>query len=95
MHKEGKWAKKIISLQESDGKWGCFHSLSQFYNSPITTEQALRRLELLGYTIEDECIQKSVEYMNDCLTGKKTIPDRQEKIHDWNIFYISNISNMD
>lgn len=86
MHKEGKWAKEILAIQESDGKWGCFHSLSQFYNSPITTEQALRRLERLGYTIEDECIQKTVEYMNDCLTGKKSIPDRQEKLHDWNIF---------
>ena len=52
MHKESKWAKNIIAMQESDGKWGCFHSLSQFYHSPITTEQALRRLERLGYTIE-------------------------------------------
>ncbi len=86
MHKDGKWAKSIIALQEDDGKWGCFHSLSQFYNAPITTEQALRRLERLGYTIEDECIQKAVTYMDDCLTGKKSIPDRQEKVHDWNIF---------
>ena len=86
MHKESKWAKNIIAMQESDGKWGCFHSLSQFYNSPITTEQALRRLERLGYTIKDECIQKAVAYMNDCLVGKKSIPDRQEKVHDWNIF---------
>ena len=51
-YKESKWAKNIIAMQESDGKWGCFHSLSQFYHSPITTEQALRRLERLGYTIE-------------------------------------------
>lgn len=86
MYKDGKWAKRIIDLQESDGKWGCFHSLSQFYNSPITTEQALRRLEILGYTIEDECIQKAVAYMDDCLTGKDSIPDRPEKIHDWKIF---------
>lgn len=86
MYKEGKWAKRILDLQESDGKWGCFHSLSQFYNSPITTEQALRRLERLGYTIEDECIQKAVEYMDRCLIGKGSIPDRPEKIHDWNIF---------
>lgn len=86
MHKDGKWAKQIILLQESDGKWGWFHSLSQFYNSPITTEQALRRLERLGYTIEDECIQKSVNYMNDCLIGKNDIPDRKEKLHNWDIF---------
>lgn len=86
MHKDGKWAKQIISLQDSEGKWGCFHSLSQFYNAPITTEQALRRLERLGYSMEDECIQKAVSYMNDCLTGKNTTPDRREKVHDWDVF---------
>ena len=86
MHKDGKWAKQIISLQEDDGKWGCFHSLSQFYNSPITTEQALRRLERLGYTIEDACIQKAVCYMDDCLRGRNSVPDRREKVHDWDIF---------
>lgn len=86
MHKDGKWAKQIIALQDEEGKWGCFHSLSQFYNAPITTEQALRRLEYLGYTIEDECIQKAVRYMNDCLIGENAIPDRREKVHDWDIF---------
>ena len=86
MHKDGKWARQIISLQEDDGKWGYFHSLSQFYDSPITTEQALRRLECLGYTIEDPCIQKAVSYMDDCLRGKNAIPDRREKVHDWDIF---------
>lgn len=86
MHKDGKWAKQIIALQDAEGKWGCFHSLSQFYNAPITTEQALRRLERLGFTVEDACIQKAVSYMNDCLIGKKTTPDRREKVHDWDVF---------
>ena len=86
MHKEGKWASNIIALQEPDGKWGCFHSLSQVYGAPITTEQALRRLERLGYTMEDACIQKAVSYMDDCLTGKMAIPDRREKLHNWDIF---------
>ena len=86
MHKDGKWAKAIIALQEEDGKWGYFHSLSQFYNSTITTEQALRRLERLGFTEKDECIQRALTYMNDCLTGKNKIPDREEKVHDWSIF---------
>lgn len=85
MHKDVKWAKQIISLQDREGKWGIFHSLSQPTNT-ITTEQALRRLERLGYTIEDECIQKAVSYMNDCLIGEKSIPDYREKVHDWNIF---------
>ena len=86
MHKNGKWAKQIISLQDEEGKWGDFHSLSQFSDSVITTEQALRRLERLGYTIGDECIRKAVSYMNDCLTGRKSIPDRREKVHDWDVF---------
>lgn len=86
MHKDGKWAKQIISLQDKEGKWGIFHSLAQPVAENITTEQALRRLERLGYTIEDECIQKAVSYMNDCLTRKKDIPDYREKVHDWDIF---------
>ena len=86
MYKETKWAEKIISLQDEEGKWGDFHSLSAHSEVPITTEQALRRLEILGYSMEDDCIQKAVSYMNDCLTGKKQIPDRREKLHDWNIF---------
>lgn len=86
MHKNGKWAKQIIEWQNTDGSWGDYHSLAVAGNSRITTEQAVRRLERLGYTIEDECIQKAVQYMSDCLVGKKTIPDRVEKVHDWNVF---------
>lgn len=52
----------------------------------MTTEQALRRLELLGFTIEDEPIKKAVSYMSDCLSGKNSIPDRRKKIHDWDVF---------
>ena len=87
-HKDGKWAKKILELQRDDGSWGYFHSLSvltpgQFPS--MTTEQALRRLEILGYTIDDKPIKKSIDYMNDCLTGEKKIPDREEKLHNWKI----------
>lgn len=87
MHKDGKWAKQIIELQDSEGKWGIFHSMSQptSFNN-YTTEQALRRLEYLGCTIEDECIQKAVSYMNDCLIGKKSTPDYREKKHNWDVF---------
>lgn len=86
MHKDSKWARQIIEWQNDDGNWGDYHSLAVAGNSHITTEQAVRRLERLGYTIEDECIQKAVQYMSDCLVGKKTIPDRVEKVHDWNVF---------
>ncbi|MBQ6697203.1 MAG: hypothetical protein IJN16_10915 [Lachnospiraceae bacterium] len=86
MHKDGKWARQIIEWQDEEGKWGDYHSLAVAGNSHITTEQAVRRLERLGYTMEDECIRKAVQYMSDCLVGKKTIPDRVEKVHDWNVF---------
>ena len=86
MHKDTKWAQQILSLQDEEGKWGIFHSLAQISNAPMTTEQALRRLKRLGFTIEDDCIQKAVGYMNDCLTRKKEIPDYKEKIQDWEVF---------
>lgn len=86
MHNDSKWAREIINLQNKEGSWGYFHTLSEPNKSPMTTEQALRRLEILGYTINDDCIQKSVEYMVKCLEGKLQIPDRREKIHSWDIF---------
>jgi len=58
-YKNGKWAKKIIELQYDDGSWGYFHSLSNpALEQSITTEQALRRLEILGFTIDDKPIKK-------------------------------------
>lgn len=86
MYKNSRWSKEIISLQNRDGLWGYFHTLSEPNKHPITTEQALRRLQILGYTIDDMCIQKAVDYMHDCLIGKKEMPDRREKTHDWDIF---------
>ena len=86
MYKETKWAKEIISFQNKDGAWGYFHSLSEPKKHPMTTEQALRRLLFLGYTIDDVVIQRAVEYMSDCLQDKNQIPDRREKLHDWDIF---------
>lgn len=85
-YQNGKWANKIISFQEEDGGWGCFHTLSMISNTSYTTEQALRRLEVLGFSICDECIKRAVDYMNECLTGKNDIPDRKEKGCDWNVF---------
>ena len=86
-YKDSKWAAVIIALQKDDGSWGYFHSLAYpIKSNPITTEQAIRRLEILGYTIKDEPIMKAVAYLHDCLVGKKTIPDRREKLHNWEVF---------
>lgn len=52
----------------------------------MTTKQALRRLERLEYTMEDECIQRAVSYMDGCLTGKKMVSDDYDKLHDSTVF---------
>lgn len=86
-YKDTKWAKQILELQNEDGGWGFFHSLSNLTSKQqLTTEQALRRLRIIGFTIEDEPIQRAVEYMHDCLSGKREFPDRREKLHDFDIF---------
>lgn len=86
LYKNSKWALEILALQQEDGSWGYFHTMSSSGRTPHTTESALRRLKILGYTIEDEPIQKAVEYMLACMKGQKAIPDRREKTHNWNIF---------
>lgn len=86
MYKKSKWANQIIEWQDNEGKWGYFHTLFNDSQSPYTTEKALKRLEILGYTIADDCIKKAVSYMNDCLIGNKKIPDKQEKLADWDVF---------
>jgi hypothetical protein len=86
-YKDGKWAKKILELQQENGSWGYFHSLSNpTPKQPMTTEQALRKLEILGFSINDIPIQKAVKYLHNCLTGKENIPDRYEKGSDWKTF---------
>jgi len=83
--KSGKWAKKLIEMQLDDGSWGYFHTLHKDSVSSITTEQALRRLEILGFTSEDKPIKKALKYMHNCLIGKTKYPDRVEKFANWHI----------
>ena len=86
MHRQGKWAQRLIAIQQSDGSWGRFHSMATHGDSPVTTEQALARLRRLGCTMEDDCIRRAVNYMGDCLAGRNAIPDPQEKLHNWDVF---------
>ncbi len=81
-----KWVKDLISLQQPNGSWGYFHSMSVNSNYPVTTEQALRRLRLLGLDYKDQCIRKAVGYMERFMLGEEDFPDRKEKLHDWHIF---------
>lgn len=87
-YKGGEIAEQIIKLQKEDGTWGNeFHSLAMPTNkAPLTTEQALRRLKYLGFTIADEPIWKSVNCMVSCLRGERKIDDYWEKGRDWELF---------
>lgn len=87
--KDGKWAQRILEMQNPDGTWGSqFHTLSMpdRRQGLITTEQALRRLKILGFTIEDEPIKRAVDCMCACLRGERKIDDYWEKGHDWALF---------
>ena len=89
MKYDGVHARRLIALQHPDGSWGeRFHTLSasgRAQREP-TTEMALRRLEALGYTMQDECIARAVAYMDAVLRGEQTFPDPWEKTHDWAVF---------
>lgn len=83
MHKDTKWAKQIISMQRKDGAWGDFHTLSVSSNSPITTEQALRRLERLGFTIVcDEVIHSSSKAFRHSILIKRFLHKWSHKSQD-------------
>ena len=84
-YKNGKWANQIISMQHPDGSWGCFHTLRGDSDTPMTTEMALHRLGLLGYTAEDDCIKRAIAHMETLLhTGE--LPEGKEKTSDFETF---------
>lgn len=86
-YKDGKWAKQILSMRQTDGLWGNFHTLSRpVPGKNYTTEQAIRRLWFLGYTADDEVIQVVLERMEQCIRGERPIDDYREKKHDWPLF---------
>ena len=68
-------------MQHPDGSWGCFHTLRGNSDTPMTTETALLRLELLGYTAEEGCIKRAITHMQTLLhTGE--LPEGNEKTSD-------------
>jgi len=79
---DNKWVQQILALQQEDGSWGHFHTLSQpTKQQPMTTEQALRRLRILGLTKDDEPIARALAYMeHNLLKPHSTV--FYEKKHD-------------
>lgn len=87
MEYDNKWIQEIVDLQQADGSWGCFHTLSKpAKGKALTTEQALRRLYQLGLTDKDKPIQKALTYMKAVLRHELTPPDRREKVLNWDFF---------
>ena len=86
-HKDGKWAKQILSMRQADGLWGNFHNPGRpGAGKGYSTEQAIRRLYYLGYTAEDAAIQPVLRRMEQCIRGGLPIDDYSEKKHDWPFF---------
>lgn len=81
-----RWVQQILDLQHEDGSWGHFHSLGQpTKKQPISTEQALRRLWILGLTKDDEPISRALAYMeHNLLQPHPTV--FFEKKHDSKIY---------
>lgn len=74
-YKESKWARSIIERQTKDGLWNGYHNLSIPRKNTDTMEENLRRLEILGYTYEDEPIKKTITYLEENLAGRKPMLD--------------------
>lgn len=87
-HRQGRWARELLAQQAPDGTWPnwCFHSMAQPGKAPIATEQALRRLATLGFTIADEPIRRIVSTMAACLRGERKIDTYWESGIDWAMF---------
>jgi hypothetical protein len=80
-------AEEIIAHQLPDGSWGKFHSLAlPTTGQPLHTEQALRRLLILGLGQNDEPIRRAAAYLEESLAGRRSLPDRREKVGDWDAF---------
>lgn len=75
---------ELEKIQNSDGSFGTFHSMSS--NSSMTTEKALRRFFFLGLTKDVYIVERCLDYVRKCLYKKLIIPDRREKVINWDVF---------
>lgn len=71
-------------IQKEDGSFGYFHSMSN--NSVITTEMVLRRLMFLECSNDQPILKKCITYLEKCLNKELIIPDRREKVINWDVF---------
>jgi len=74
----------LESIQNPDGGFGRFHSMSK--DKEITTEKALRRFWFLNLNKDTPIVNKCLEYVKKCLDKEIVIPDRREKVINWDVF---------
>lgn len=87
MYKNGKWARELLAAQRPDGSWGPFHTLAApNRGNVISTEQAIRRLAILGFSYEDAPIHLAIHHLRACLAGREVLQNNREVTLDWDIF---------
>lgn len=74
----------LMSIQNPNGSFGQFHSMSN--TSKLTTEMALRRFYFLNLDKEIPIVDKCLDYVIKCLYKEIVIPDRREKVINWDVF---------
>lgn len=65
MHKEGKWAKQIIELQDNEGKWDMGKTVSDKLYFPLSDDW--RKKE----TREADCTERIGKLMTELLENQK------------------------
>ena len=76
---------KLATLQNPDGGFGYFHGMGASWRD-VTTEKALKRMYFLGLDPSRLLLRKTLDYLNKCLSGEAKIPDRVEKVINWELF---------
>lgn len=74
----------LAAVQNPDGGFGRFHSMSK--DNALTTEKALRRFWFLNLNQSNPVVKKCLEYVRKCLYKEITIPDRREKVINFEVF---------
>ena len=74
----------LALMQNPDGGFGRFHSMNS--DNSITTEKALRRFLFLNLDKDYPIVKKTIEYLKKCLYKEILLPDRREKVLNWDVF---------
>jgi hypothetical protein len=76
--------EELLLKQHEDGSFGRFHSMSR--ENSLTTEKVLRRCFFLNLDKDHSLLSKCLEYLKKCLNHEIMIPDRREKVINWDVF---------